>query len=140
MSSKSEQLLDLYSQIENKSNDEIEDLISSFVIDARFYGTGSISGFPLYKVIKRGLFKTEPNSIDVNRLQDVCVSLANSHKYKNQIRLILQSNPQSTNFVINIIQLLAPAIAQQFYGIPMMAVVGSLTILCRQGIEKFLKD
>ena len=35
--------------------------------------------------------------------------------------------------------LLAPAIAQQYIGIPGLAIVGSITILCKQGIQAYLQ-
>ncbi len=57
----------------------------------------------------------------------------------SSIKQILQKHPNYTNYVIDIIMLLAPAIAQQYIGIPGIAIVGSITILCKQGIQAYLQ-
>jgi hypothetical protein len=59
-------------------------------------------------------------------------------KNSSTIKEILQKHPNYTNYVIDIIMLLAPAIAQQYLGISAMAIVGSITIICKQGIHSYL--
>lgn len=130
------ELQELYSQIENDSDDEIKNLISSIYLP-RFAGTASMFGFPFHSLWRS---EEDEQRMAVKELQDVCVDCANTIEFKNQIKLMLQNNPQRTNFVIGIIQLLVPAIAQQYSGIPAMAFVGAITLLCRQGIENYLKD
>ena len=60
-------------------------------------------------------------------------------KNKKSIKEILKSHPKSTNYVIDIIMLMAPAITQQYLGISAMAIVGSIVILCRQGLTSYLQ-
>lgn len=60
-------------------------------------------------------------------------------KNKKSIKEILKSHPKSTNYVIDIIMLMVPAITQQYLGISAMAIVGSIVILCRQGLTSYLQ-
>ena len=142
MSTDTKQFEILYSEIENEPDYVIDLLINRTLTDPFPYcGTASLLGFPLYRVLRRRFFDKEPpKDIGEKSLKDICVDCANTVENKNKIKLILQNNHQSTNFVIGIIQLLAPAIAQQYSGIPAMAIVGAITLLCRQGLENYLKE
>ena len=70
-------------------------------------------------------------------VEDICKNSIKNNS--STIKQILQKHPHYTNYVIDIIMLLAPAIAQQYIGIPGLAIVGSITILCKQGIQAYLQ-
>ena len=135
----------LYSQIENKSNDEIEHIIKdnfedTSLIGALFPDLGSVSGASI------GGFAgvagpTNSGPITKKGKANALLEICKEHitRYSSEIKLSLRNNPQKTNFVFDIIVLIAPAIAQQYSGLPAMAIVGSITLLCRQGIENYLK-
>lgn len=154
----SQELAELYSQIENKSDEEIESLINNqsetiisglenAVLKGIIKGAGagemaeyinmdvgaSKIGNWLKKVFGGGADKNQPTI----PLIEICKDYVN--EFSNDIKAILKNNPKTTNYALNVIQLLFPAIAQQYSGIPAMAIVGSITLLCRQGIENFIK-
>lgn len=52
----------------------------------------------------------------------------------NKIHSIIASNPKTSKCIMDIICLLAPAIAQQYTGFSGMAIVGTLTIMCKQNL------
>ena len=124
-----QELSDLYSQIQNKSNEEIENLINSDPGDIQDVDMGFIK-FPWNRNGKN----REPSQ----KLSDICQEYA--RYLSSEIKTIIKNNPQKTNFTLNIIQLLAPAIAQQYSGITAMALIGSITLLCRQGIENYINS
>lgn len=81
------------------------------------------------------------NALDTERQQEELETICKDTIKKNSstIKEILQKHPNYTNYVIDIIMLLAPAIAQQYLGISAMAIVGSITIICKQGINAYLQ-
>jgi len=121
----SQELAELYAQIENKSDEEIESLINneSEELDGLLFGGGWF----------RSVFKNQ----SANSIIEICKESVK--EFSADIKEILKNNPKTTNYALNVIQLLVPAIAQQYSGIPAMAIVGSITLLCRQGIENFIK-
>jgi len=158
----SQELAELYAQIESKSDEEIESLINKqseaiitgledAVLKGGVLGAGlgagagaiaecikidigaSKIGNWLKKVFGGGADKNQPTI----PLIEICKDYVN--EFSNDIKAILKNNPKTTNYALNVIQLLVPAIAQQYSGIPAMAIVGSITLLCRQGIENFIK-
>ena len=152
----SQELAELYAQIESKSDEEIESLINNEseaiitgledavlkggVLGAGLgleaglgAGLGAKIGNWLKKVFGDGADKNQPTI----PLIEICKDYVN--EFSNDIKAILKNNPKTTNYALNVIQLLVPAIAQQYSGIPAMAIVGSITLLCRQGIENFIK-
>ena len=151
----SQELAALYSQIENKSDEEIESMINNesetiilglenAVLKGIVLGAGAafaknmdLGAFRIGDWLKRvfggGADKNHPSI----PLIEICKDFVN--EFSNDIKAILKNNPKTTNYALNVIQLLAPAIAQQYSGIPAMAIVGSITLLCRQGLENFIK-
>lgn len=152
----SQELAELYAQIESKSDEEIESLINKqseaiitgledAVLKGGVLGAGAIAecikidigvskiGNWLKKVFCGGADKNQPTI----PLIEICKDYVN--EFSNDIKAILKNNPKTTNYALNVIQLLVPAIAQQYSGIPAMAIVGSITLLCRQGLENFIK-
>lgn len=156
----SQELAELYAQIENKSDEEIESLINN---ESEAIITGlenavlkeviefePVAGALFAKKYKIGLRaikigdwfkKVFDDGTDKNQptipLIEICKDYVN--EFSNDIKAILKNNPKTTNYALNVIQLLVPAIAQQYSGIPAMAIVGSITLLCRQGLENFIK-
>lgn len=132
----SQELEAYYSLIENKSDKEIQKYINIEMFRSETFGDSKLA-----KCIPRLTFgKAIPDhhqSLPSRKLFEICKKYA--AKNSTKIKTILQENRQKTNYALNIIQLLAPAIAQQYSGIPAMAIVGSITLLCRQGIDNFIK-
>ena len=135
----SQELASLYSQIENKSDEEITHLIdvgdsennkTLAALGGGALAAGSGAAILGHLAIANGL---PPSST----LFEICKKYAKD--FSSEIKVILKNYPKATNYALNVIQLLAPAIAQQYSGIPAMAIVGSITLLCRQGIENFIK-
>lgn len=58
----------------------------------------------------------------------------------NAIKDILRKSPSTTNCVIDILSLVVPIIVEQYAGIPEMAVVGTVVILFKQGIQTYLDE
>lgn len=59
-------------------------------------------------------------------------------KYRVQVIEIIHRNPKVTNYTLDIINLICPVIAQKYAGIPALAIVGAITLLFKQGINKYL--
>lgn len=150
----SQELAELYAQIESKSDEEIESLInnqSETIItgleDAVLKGilragAGVKYGaaFDLFGIggwLKRMFDGGADKNQAATPLIEICKDYVN--EFSNDIKAILKNNPKTTNYALNVIQLLVPAIAQQYSGIPAMAIVGSITLLCRQGLENLIK-
>lgn len=70
-------------------------------------------------------------------LEEVCKESIKENSFS--IKQILKKHPNYTNCIIDIITLLAPAIAQQYIGIPGIAIVGTITVICKQGIHTYLE-
>ncbi len=153
----SQELSYYYSLFENWSNQQIETYIAicckinDNAIDASKDPILSLKEYLRKKI--GSIFKSDQTSSRQQSKEDVSINTQSTDwfsslpeickeyalRYSDEIKIILQNNPQKTNFVISIIQLLAPVIAQEYSGIPAMAIVGAITILCRQGIENFIK-
>jgi len=117
------------SQLEGLSTHEIEQIVSGELALAAGSGWLGIA-------IGAGAFCGNLNKWTPDKVMDVCKkSIANASQ---SIRQILQNNPKTTNYSLEIIQLVAPAIAQQYGGISSMAIVGTLSILCKQGITNYI--
>lgn len=69
-------------------------------------------------------------------LSDICCRRV--RELGNQITQIVQNNPNYTEYSLDVISIVAPSIAQQYGGIPMMAIVAALTVMCRKGIMKYV--
>jgi len=59
-------------------------------------------------------------------------------KQKDEIKKIIHQNPQKIKYVLEVINLIAPAIAQSYKGFPALAIVGSIILLFKQCIFNFL--
>lgn len=136
----SRELAALYAQIENKSDKEIQRLVKNETNKIPSGLEGAIGAMVVDGVNMnvggwlKGVFGSGGGA---NSLTEICKEYAK--EFSSEIRALLRNNPKTTNYAFNVIQLLAPAIAQQYSGIPALAIVGSITLLCRQGIENFIK-
>ncbi len=143
-----EALSEMYAQIADKSSKEIANLIDGNDSDSyrmiAGLGGGLLAGCTIGNILENesegfgwiiggSQRKRKPSSV----LIEICKDYAST--YKSEIKTILKKNPQTTRYILNIIQLLVPAIAQQYSGIPALAIVGSVILLCRQGIENFIR-
>ena len=67
----------------------------------------------------------------------ICLKYIIKNKY--QVREIIHRNPKVTNYTLDIINLICPVIAQKYAGIPALAIVGAITLLFKQGINRYLE-
>jgi len=61
-------------------------------------------------------------------------------KFKKEIITILHNNPKSSSYVLDIIQIVAPAMAQEYSGVPLMIIVAAIIIICKNGIINFINN
>jgi hypothetical protein len=88
--------------------------------------------------IDRSIIKSEFNDPEAPYLLlRICAKYI--YKYKIQVREIIHRNPKVTNYTLDIINLICPVIAQKYAGIPALAIVGAITLLFKQGINRYLE-
>lgn len=121
----------LYNQLDGLSPEEIEKIVSK---ELGVAAGGGIVGAGIFAgAICGAVFN---NKWTPEKVMAICkTSVANASQ---SIRKIMHDNPKATNYSLEIIQLVDPAIAQQYCGISGMAIVGSLSILCKQGISNYI--
>ena len=139
--------LEYYKRIENFNTQEIRNLVekelrpslNQVVAGAAMDMIGSIAGAFLGAPIAAIAGSDSGHTLThtPEEVEDICKDSIKNNS--STIKQILQKHPNYTNYVIDIIMLLAPAIAQQYIGIPGIAIVGSITILCKQGIQAYLQ-
>lgn len=56
----------------------------------------------------------------------------------SSIKQIMQSNSGKINYSLEIVQLVAPAVAQIYGGVPALTIVGAIVLLCKQGIQNYI--
>lgn len=69
-------------------------------------------------------------------LLKICIKAIREHK--DSIKQIIHNHPTISNFTLEVVQLIVPVIAQSYAGIPALAVVGSIILLCKQGLNKII--
>lgn len=119
----------LYRQIEGLETDEIKTLVDNQLsnhLSVRAAAVNSI-GSETASIIKF-LWK----KITMPSLDNICKTAWDSNIDK--IHTIITNNPKSSKTIMDILCLLAPTIAQQYTGFSGMAIVGSLTILCKHNL------
>lgn len=121
----------LYNQIEELSTSEIQHYVDNELVtpsngsltpNLGLLGAGAMCGFGI-------LNKTQSSA---SELKHACEKAWNHNI--SRIRNIINNNPKTSKTIMDILLLLAPAIAQQHTGISGMAIVGTLTILCKQNL------
>ena len=139
--------LEYYKRIEDFNTQEIRNLVekelrpslNQAVAGAAMDMIGRIAGALLGAPIRAVAGSASGHTLThtPEEVEDICKDSIKNNS--STIKQILQKHPHYTNYVIDIIMLLAPAIAQQYIGIPGIAIVGSITILCKQGIQAYLQ-
>lgn len=112
------------SEIQNRVNQELSKSPSADGELGSLFGNAVFTSFSLGKTNK-----TEYNK---KNLEDVCKKSWELNRTK--IHSIILNNPKTSKSIMDIVMLLAPAIAQQYTGFSGMAIVGTLTILCKQNL------
>lgn len=124
----------IYSQISGWSPEQIKTYAS--IIDISTNYEDSPSSPSLWAMIKQ-IFKPKKKKEEAVSVEKICrVAIVNN---SSTIRSIMKKYPHSTEYILEILHLLAPAIAQQYTGLSGLAIIGTLTILCKQGISEYLK-
>lgn len=141
-----EEALKCFRQIEGYEVKQIRELVAKELCpDNLSFGLGTAIGAVLGElyspICAAGATIGHSTALDTERQQEELETICKDTIKKNSstIKEILQKHPNFTNYVIDIIMLLAPAIAQQYLGISAMAIVGSITIICKQGINAYLQ-
>lgn len=143
------EIISLYSQIEGLTTSEIKtrvalelsdnggfvaggakDYLKSAIGATSFNQANALSVFPL-GIVARAICKRKPK-VSPTELKDACNKSWDLNL--TQIRTIINNNPKTSRCIMDIVVLLAPAIAQQFSGMSGMAIVGTLTIICKQNL------
>lgn len=118
----------LYQQIEDLSPNQINELIERDTPHVLFSKARCISvGASLFGEAIR-----KPKE----HVKSACEK--EIRKNRSTIKDIIRKHPKSKDYIFEIIMLLAPAIAQQYTGFSGMAIVGTLTIICKQGINAYI--
>lgn len=87
--------------------------------------------------VRRSNKRDKREKRDVSELQKACQKSWNLNIA--QIMTIINNNPKTSRCIMDIVILLAPAIAQQYSGMSGMAIVGTLTIICKQNLGFLFK-
>lgn len=119
-----EEIKTLYSKIERLDIDEIK-----AIIDAESQILSGEIGFNIFGALLGNLFSA--GSVYSN-LEKACKKTWDQNN--NRIQSIIQNNPKSSKAIMDIVCLLAPTIAQQYTGFSGMAIVGTLTIMCKHNL------
>ena len=119
-----EEIKTLYSKIERLDIDEIK-----AIIDAESQILSGEIGFNFIGALLGNLFSA--GSVYSN-LEKACKKTWDQNN--NRIQSIIQNNPKSSKAIMDIVCLLAPTIAQQYTGFSGMAIVGTLTIMCKHNL------
>lgn len=116
----------LYKQIEGLSSSEIQQRVDKELAHQ------TSSNHILGSLIGIGLIVPNTPKVKASELERACKK---SWIYNlSKIRDIINHNPKTSKSIMDIVVLLAPAIAQQYTGISGMAIVGALTIFCKQNL------
>lgn len=117
-----EEIKALYSKIEGLDTNDIKALVNAEIPSiggvAQIGGIGCIAGTALMG--------------GMSTLEKACKKAWEQNK--KHIQSIIQNNPKSSKTIMDVICLLAPTIAQQYTGFSGMAIVGTLTIMCKQNL------
>lgn len=116
-----EEIKVLYGKIEGLDTNDIKALVNAetpSIGGVAQIGTGCIAGTALM--------------VGMSTLEKACKKAWEQNK--KHIQSIIQNNPKSSKTIMDVICLLAPTIAQQYTGFSGMAIVGTLTIMCKQNL------
>lgn len=129
----------IYEQIEGLNSSEIQNRVDlEFTSsDAGSFNVGALMGAAVCGAVGGGFlggfFKGDYDDKAMQakkKLEYACRKLLEQNRH--QVLTIIQNNPKTSKGIMDIVLLLAPAIAQQYGGFSGMAIVGTLTIACKQ--------
>lgn len=118
------EIKDLYRQIEGLNTDEIKATIERAICS----NTCSRLDFSA----RRGFQDEASTEESIFTLETACMKAWD--KKINLIQSYINKNPKSSKAIMDIVCLLAPTIAQQYTGFSGMAIVGTLTIMCKHNL------
>ena len=130
----------LYYQIEGLSTSEIQSRVDQEFSDSVDYVAEDIVGAAATGILGYAAAAVSLVSRIFNRRRNVSPEELKAACNKSwnlnitQIRTIIDNNPKTSRCIMDIVILLAPAIAQQYTGMSGMAIVGTLTIICKQNL------
>lgn len=123
----------IYNKLQGLDSSEISDILRKelFFSENHVLGMMAPSEMEIEKRILKSEHKIEEN---ISKCQKVIANPSISTK----IKTLLKNNPKYVNCTLEIIQLVAPAVAQIYGGLSALTIVGTLTIMCKQGIQDYL--
>ncbi len=77
-----------------------------------------------------------PDNLEKFSVSSICIKYA--QQFREEITKLLVNKRSYTQYVLDVIQVIAPAIAQQYHGIPSMIFVAAITVMCRNGIMDYI--
>lgn len=89
-----------------------------------------------YRVANGKLSYWWPGNNDKLSVSGICIKYA--QQFRDEITKLLVNKRNYTQYVLDVIQVIAPAIAQQYQGIPSMIFVAAITVMCRNGIMNYI--
>ena len=132
------QIAILYQQIENLDNESIIKMIDEMHLPS-FNNSSEKSEIDESIAYGINLPKgklTSPKLDTKNSLPEICSSYI--RKFKVEIWQKVLGKEKLSEFILEVIQIVAPAVAQEYKGVPAMAIVAIITIMCRKGITLYL--
>lgn len=122
----------IYNKLQGlESSDLLEVLIKESFPE--YYAMGIMA--PSEREIEKKILESERKiEEDISKCKKVIANPSISTK----IKTLLKNNPKYVNCTLEIIQLVAPAVAQIYGGLSALTIVGTLIIMCKQGIQNYL--
>ena len=122
----------IYNKLQGLDSSEISDILRKELF-SEYHVLGMMA--PSEMEIEKRILKSE-HKIEENISK--CKKVIANPSISTKIKTLLKNNPKYVNCTLEIIQLVAPAVAQIYGGLSALTIVGTLTIMCKQGIQNFL--
>ncbi len=74
----------------------------------------------------------EIHKISLSEFYSICDRYTD--RYKSEILSVIQNNPKSSTYILDIALILAPALANHYRGFSAMAIVSAIILYCRNGL------
>ena len=122
----------IYNKLQGLDSSEILDILRKELF-SEYHVLGMMA--PSEMEIEKRILKSE-HKIEENISK--CKKVIANPSISTKIKTLLKNNPKYVNCTLEIIQLVAPAVAQIYGGLSALTIVGTLTIMCKQGIQNYL--
>ncbi|MBP5524076.1 MAG: hypothetical protein J6Y11_00550 [Paludibacteraceae bacterium] len=122
----------IYNKLQGLDSSEISDILRKELF-SEYHVLGMMA--PSEMEIEKRILKSE-HKIEENISK--CKKVIANPSISTKIKTLLKNNPKYVNCTLEIIQLVAPAVAQIYGGLSALTIVGTLTIMCKQGIQNYL--